>query len=317
MRFLCIILCFFSTGAFANDKPFGMWLSEFKAEARAQGISQATIDEAFTGTAPIARIIELDRKQPEGTKTLSEYLEGAVNMTRIVQGKEMLVNNAELLAKVEATYGVDKEVIVALWGIETNYGENTGNFSVVTALATLAYDGRRSDYFRTELLNALRIIDADHIEASAMDGSWAGAMGQCQFMPTSFLKYAVDFNQDGKRDIWSTQADVFASIANYLKSEGWQKDVPLALPINLPTGFDETLADIKTTRSLREWKAMGITYNDDSPLPDSDDQVSVILVGRDVDAVPYIVYDNFKVILKWNKSRYFATAVDMLSEEIR
>lgn len=316
MRFLWLFLVVFSFSASANDKPFDVWLSEFILEAGQVGVSKDTLNAAFAETAPISQIIELDRKQPEGTKTLSEYLDSAVSMKRIVDGKMLLADNLELLKKIEAEYGVDKEVIVALWGIETNYGENTGNFPVIDALATLAYDGRRSDYFRGELLNALKIIDAGHITAASMDGSWAGAMGQCQFMPTSFLKYAVDYDKDGKRDIWYTQADVFASIANYLKTEGWKKGEPLAMPINLPVGFDMALTDIAKTKPIREWKKLGVTYNDGSELTGNED-VSAIMVGKDADAVPYIVYNNFKVILKWNRSRYFATAVDMLSEELR
>ncbi len=317
MRFLWVFIAMMTaTPAMANDKPFGVWLSEFITQAKSEGVSDVTLNSAFANTAPIDRIIELDRKQPEGTKTLSEYLEGAVNMTRIVDGKSNLADNLDLLKKVENEFGVDKEIIVALWGIETNYGENTGNFSVVDSLATLAYDGRRSDYFRTELMNALKIIDADHITAAEMDGSWAGAMGQCQFMPTSFLKYAVDYDKDGKRDIWGTQADVFASIAHYLQSEGWVKGQPLAMPISLPANFDMALTDIKMTKPTSEWKKLGVTYNDGSALT-GDDEASVIMVGKDADQVPYIVYNNFKVILKWNRSRYFATAVDMLSEEIR
>ena len=317
MRFLWVILCLLPFTVFANDEPFGFWLKELKDEAAKAGISSQTLNSAFINTAPIDTIITLDRKQPEGTKTLPEYLEGAVSEARINEGREQLLANHKLLSEIEKKYGVDKEIIVALWGIETNYGAYTGSFSTVNALATLAYDGRRSDYFRAELLNALRIIDAGHITSEAMIGSWAGAMGQCQFMPTSFLKYAVDYNHDGKRDIWGTQADVFASIANYLSNEGWTKGAPLALPINLPANFDMSLTDISQTKAIHEWTKLGVTYNDDSVLPNENTQTSVIMVGKDADAVPYLVYDNYKVILKWNRSRYFATSVDMLAEEIR
>jgi membrane-bound lytic murein transglycosylase B len=317
MRIALFFILLFSTPALANDLPFGLWLAEFEAEARMQGVSRATIDAALSDAAPIPSIIALDRKQPEGTKTLPEYLENVISDARISEGKRLLAENDAVLSAIEDKYDVDKQVIVALWGIETSYGENTGNYSIVNALATLAYDGRRSEFFRKELLNALKIIDAGHITAEAMDGSWAGAMGQCQFMPTSFLKYAVDYDGDGKRDIWNTREDVFASIAHYLESEGWEKGGDLAMPINLPEGFDVALADIKQTKTHREWKKLGVTYNDGGALPDDSKEASVILVGRDADAVPYIVYNNFKVILHWNKSRYFATAVDMLAEEMR
>lgn len=317
MRILWFLLLFIPSIALANEEEFGIWLLKFQEEALAAGISKKTLDEAFAETTPIPQVIALDRKQPEGTKTLPEYLENVINDKRISEGRRLLEENRALLGQVEKEYGVDKEVIVALWGIETSYGENTGNYSIIDSLATLAYDSRRSDFFRKELINALKIVDADHISVDEMSGSWAGAMGQCQFMPTSFLKYAVDYNKDGKRDIWSTTEDVFASIAHYLQSEGWKHGGELAMPVNLPPDFDMSLTDIAKTKPTSEWKKLGVTYNDGSALVDNALPASVILVGKDADAVPYIVYDNYKVILKWNRSRYFATAVDMLSEEIR
>ncbi len=316
MRFLCVLLLLLSTPAFATEESFDSWLAGFKKDALAKGIKAKTIDDALAKTAPIADVIKLDRKQPEGTKTLTEYLEVVLNSNRIEEGKKQLADNAKILAKIEKEFGVDKEVIVALWGIETSYGENTGNYSIVDVLATLAYEGRRRDFFHDELINALKILDDGHIALEEMSGSWAGAMGQCQFMPSSFLLYAVDYNKDGKRDIWSSTDDVFASIANYLKSEGWKHGGEIAMPINLPENFDMKLTDIKTTKTTHQWRELGVTYNDDSKLVDNALPASVIMVGRDADAVPYIVYDNYKVILKWNRSRYFATAVDMLSEEM-
>ena len=236
-----------------SDAVFNQWLKGVKKEARSKGISQATIDEALTGIAHDSRVIRLDRRQPETKLTLEEYLTKVISDQRIARGREMLAQHRELLEPISKQYGVAPEFIVALWGIETSYGSNTGSFSIVESLATLAYDGRRSAYFRGELMNALRIIDEDHISAYDMEGSWAGAMGQCQFMPSSFLNFAVDHNGDGKRDIWNTEADVFASIANYLSKHGW---------------------------------------NDDKA-------------------------NQFNVILKWNRSRYFATAVMQIAERIR
>lgn len=204
-----------------NLQPFGLWLEELKKDALAQGISAKTLEEALADTAPIDRVIELDRTQPESTLTLEEYLEKVVTEARVQQGRELFAEHRELLKKIGGQYGVSPRYILALWGIETNYGGNTGNFSVIDALATLAYDGRRSEFFRDELLKALTIIDQDHIRAIDMDGSWAGAMGQCQFMPSSFLRFAVDYDGDGRRDIWNSPPDIFASIANYLHESGW------------------------------------------------------------------------------------------------
>ncbi len=241
----------------SEQKPFTEWLEELRAEAIEKGISAQTLNNAFEDIKPLKTVVYLDRKQPEHKITIEEYLEKTFTSYRIQNGKRELSENRELLGTVTKKYSVPENVIVALWGMETSYGENTGNFNIISALVTLAYDGRRSEFFREELFNALKIMDAEKMSVEDFQGSWAGAFGQCQFMPSSFLKYAVDFDGDGKRDIWYTQADVFASIANYLHSEGWNPD--------------ETIEE-----------------------------------GS----------NNFKVLLKWNRSRYFATAIGKLAEAI-
>lgn len=317
MRILGFLMCLLATPAFANEMPYDSWLAAFKKEAATQGISSKTLDSAFSEKQPIADIIRLDRKQPEGTKTLYEYLEIVISDRRIADGIVRHSEHQSLLKKIEQEYGVDSEAIIALWGIETNYGENTGNYSVVDALATLAYDGRRSDYFRGELLNALKIIDAGNVTSDAMFGSWAGAMGQCQFMPSSYLRYAVDHNKDGKRDIWWTTEDVFASIANYLKSEGWKQGGEIAMPVILPANFSDTLMGHKIMRTTSEWSALGVKYNDGSKLVDNGESASIVMIGSGSEEVPYIVYNNYKVLLRWNRSGYFVTGVDMLMEAIR
>ncbi len=205
----------------ANPTDFRTWLAELRSEAARQGISQRTIDGALAGVAPIPRVLELDRRQPESTMTFAQYRDRVINNDRVEQGRQRLVQNRDLLARVTERYGVPARFIMALWGMETSYGANMGGFKIVDALATLAYDGRRSQFFRTELLAALRILDQGHIAPERMLGSWAGAMGQSQFMPSSFLQYAVDFDGDGRRDIWTSQPDVFASAANYLARNGW------------------------------------------------------------------------------------------------
>lgn len=304
-------------GEHANPQPFTLWLQEFKNEASTKGIRADMLEEAFATTSPIERIIELDRKQPEGRTTLAKYLRGAVNSGRIATGSEMLAEYRELLAAISKKYGVQPEFIIALWGIETSFGTYTGDFSIVDALATLAYDGRRSTYFRGQLIYALQIAQSENIPASEMLGSWAGAMGQCQFMPESFIKYAVDYNGDGKRDIWDTQEDVFASIANYLHTEGWNPGEDWGFPVSLPAGFDTKLADIKQTKPIKEWQRLGVRQEGGESLPTGYGDVSLILVGEGADAVPHIVTSNYKVILKWNRSRFFATAVGNLSDQIK
>ena len=230
-------------------EDFNLWVQSFKQEARAKGISQRTLDQAFSNVTPIPRVIELDRKQPEGKLTFAQYYDRVINKNRIAQGRRLYREHKTLLDQVSAQYGVQLQYIVALWGIETSYGNNTGGFGVVRSLATLAHDGRRSKFFRKELFNALKIIDEGHISAKAMQGSWAGAMGQNQFMPSSFHAYAVDGNGDGKRDIWKTLPDVFASTANYLAKSGWRGDERWGRRVVLPKGFVKSNASLKIKKS--------------------------------------------------------------------
>ena len=206
------------------DEGFASWLAAYKKRALRSGISEQTINDSITISKPIAKVIALDKKQPEHKLTMEEYMANVINNARIEKGRQLMQDNAEVLADVSQRFGVEPEFIVALWGMETSYGKNTGGFGIVNALATLAYEGRRREFFESELTSALLIIEQGHISASEMKGSWAGAMGQCQFMPSSYLAYAIDYNQDGKTDIWNSKKDVLASIANYLYTVGWSKD---------------------------------------------------------------------------------------------
>ncbi len=299
----------------AQSQPWDQWLQEVRAEAAAKGIGQATLESALTGIQPIPRVIELDRRQPEFTLTFQQYMDRVVSPQRVKRGRQLLAENRALLAQVESKYGVPAKYVVALWGIETDFGRLTGGFDVVPALASLAYDGRRSAYFRKELMNALTIIDQGHITAAAMKGSWAGAMGQSQFMPSSFLNYAQDFDGDGRRDIWSTRADVFASAANYLATEGWNKDQTWGRPVKLPKGFDSSLVGLDKKKPLDEWAKLGVRAADGGPLPKVDLQASLIL-AQDGKGPPFLVYDNFRVFLHWNRSNLFALAAGHLADRI-
>ena len=295
---------------------FGAWLTDLRAEAAAKGISAPTLDAALNGIEPIPRVIELDRKQPEFTLTFADYMKRVVSQDRIAKARRNFSENKALLTKIGRQFGVQPRFIVALWGIETDFGRLTGGFSVVPALATLAFDGRRSAYFRKELLNALKIIDGGHITAEAMKGSWAGAMGQCQFMPSSFLNFAVDADGDGRKDIWTTKADVFGSAANYLARSGWRDDLTWGRPVRLPAGFDPALADLKVRKPLSEWQRLGVRRADGRDLPTRDLPASVIL--PDGPGGPaFVVYDNFEAILKWNRSTYFASAVGSLADALK
>ncbi len=296
-------------------EPFEDWLEALKTEALASGISAPTLERAFADVRPIPRVIELDRRQPEFTLTFEEYLERVVPPLRVEKGRTRLAEYGDLLARVGAAYGVQPRFIVALWGIETDFGRITGGFNVIGALATLAYDGRRSAFFRTELLNALMILEQGHITAERMVGSWAGAMGQSQFMPSSFLSRAVDFDGDGRRDIWDTKADVFASAANYLKRAGWRDDQTWGRKVRLPAKLDRSVAEQKTVLRLSEWQARGVRRVDGGDLPSRDLRARLVLPGGD-DGPAYLVYGNYEAILRWNRSNYFAVAVGSLADRI-
>jgi len=300
----------------AAAEGFPEWRAALRAEALSKGISAAVFDQAFTDIQPIERVIELDRRQPEFTLTLDSYLNKVVSGTRVGKAREMLALHRDILAEVSEKFAVQPRFIVALWGIETNFGQHTGGFPVIGALASLAYDGRRSAYFRKELLNALQIIEEGHISAGDMRGSWAGAMGQSQFMPSSFLSYAYDYNKDGRRDIWTTKEDVFASIANYLHSVGWRDDMTWGRRVKLPASVNGAeLSDKKTKMNMSQWRALGLTNADGSALPQRELVSRLVVPDRGAGAA-YIAYANYENILKWNRSNYFAIAVGTLADLI-
>ena len=300
----------------AADQSFDQWLNGAKAEARSNGISEDIIRRAFTGVTPVPRIIELDRKQPEGTMTFAKYRKRIINDARVAQGQRLLKKHSAELAKASAKYGVPPQYIVALWGIETSYGNNTGGFSVVQALSTLAHDGRRSAFFRKELMNALKILNEGHISPESMKGSWAGAMGQNQFMPSSFHAYAVDGNGDGKRDIWTSLPDVFASTANYLSTSGWREDERWGRAVKAPANIPDRYRGLDYKASLATWKSLGVTLPGGGALPQADG-IQASLVQPDGKAGPaYLAYKNYRVIMRWNKSTYFATSVGLLADAI-
>lgn len=295
---------------------FQQWLSELRADARREGVTDRTIDTTLISVQPIARILELDQRQPERTISFDTYLSRAITPARIRKAREKLKTHRAILERVGRHYGVQPRFIVALWGMETDFGGNMGGFKVVDALATLAYDGRRSAFFRAELLKALRIIDEGHITPDRMLGSWAGAMGQCQFMPSSFFRFAQDYDGDGRRDIWGTQADVFASAANYLKTVGWNPNQTWGRAVRLPKGVDSAAwAGLDKFQPLSVWAKRGLRAADGKPLPKSALDAALVLpdgpTGRG-----FLVYGNYRTIMDWNRSTYFATAVGILADHI-
>lgn len=310
-----LALCLAAAPAAANEQSFDAWRGALRHEALESGVSAATFDLAFAGVQPIPRIIELDRSQPEFTMTFQQYLERVVPQSRIDTARTKLHENRALLEEIGKKYGVQPRFIVALWGIESDFGRRTGDFSVVASLATLAYDGRRSSFFRKELLEALHILEERHVSASRMIGSWAGAMGQNQFMPSSFRQFAVDYDGDGRRDIWSTQADIFASIANYLGSYGWKPDQTWGRPVRLPSGFDANLVSLEVEKPISAWQRLGVRTISGDDLPSRDLMASVVQPDG-AGGAAYLVYENYKKIMRWNRSTFFATAVGQLADYI-
>lgn len=296
------------------DADFETWLRGFKAEARGKGIAERTLSAAFDRLTPNPRVVELDRKQPEGRITFARYYQNTVTDTRVRKGAALMAENADVLRRVAGTYGVPSRVVVALWGVETSFGANTGKFSIVRSLATLAYEGRRAEFFRGELMNALQIMEEEHYSPEKLIGSWAGAMGQCQFMPSSYLKWAVDFDGDGHRDIWATRADVFGSAANYLKQNGWIPGEGWGRPVSVPPGIAKSLTGLEVKKKLSEWQALGVRLRDGSSLPVADLSASLINPGEE--GAYWLVYDNFRVIMRWNRSTYFALSVLSLADQI-
>ncbi len=305
-----------ATAMAAEPPSFAAWLAAFRAEAGQAGLTEATLARTLHGLEPLPEVVEKDRRQPESKLTFRDYIGRIVSEQRVARGRALLREHEPLLARIAADYQVPPEVVVALWGIESNYGDRTGSYPVIAALATLAYEGRRAQLFRSELLHALRIVQEGHIEPARMTGSWAGAMGQNQFMPSSFTRLSVDYDGDGRRDIWQSLPDVLASIANYLAKAGWNGKHTWGREVNLRAAAAVAPVDgLKVKKSLPEWQNLGVRRADGHDLPPVALQAS--LVTTDDGAGPaYLVYDNFRVLMTWNRSTYFALTVGELADLI-
>jgi membrane-bound lytic murein transglycosylase B len=301
--------------AAAAPEDFGLFLEGVRRDALAAGIRAGTVDFALRYARFLPHVIELDRRQPERVMSFAEYLDKVVTPQRIADARRHLADNRRLLDDIFERYGVDPPVIVALWGVETDFGKVTGNYWVVSSLATLGYQGRRSLYFRHELIAALRILDEGDVRADHMLGSWAGAMGQCQFMPSTFLRYAVDYDGTGRRDIWGDRADVLASIANFLARLGWRAGESWGHEVVLPGDFDPQLAGLATRQPVAAWRRLGVRSGDGAALPEEEDEASLVLPGG-AGGPAYLVFNNFRVIMRWNRSTYFATAVGSLIDDM-
>ncbi len=316
-KLLVALVLLFSYTAFAADPAgFPAYVEQLKLEAREQGFTTDTIERAFADATFYERAVSADRNQPEFKLTLDTYLPKAVPDWKVKQGIEMYEKHRDLLEAIGEQYGVQPRFIVALWGVETNFGRFTGNFKVVSALATMAYEGRREAFFKKQLMQALQIIEAGHIEPDAMRGSWAGAMGQTQFMPSSFLAYAVDYDKDGKIDVWNSQGDVFASAANYLATAGWDKSKTWGRQVRLPENFNLELAGRDKKRSLAEWQALGVRRYDGGDLPTRDIEAGLV-IPDDENGRVFLSYQNWDVLMDWNRSNYFVVVVGHLADRIQ
>ena len=307
--------------------PFADWLADLRKEALARGITERTVEAALTGVEPLPVVVERDKAQPERTLTIDEYLKRRVDRKTVRTARDMARRHASVLKKVSAQYGVPPAVIVAVWGLESNFGRFSGVRPTIAALATLAYDNRRAAMFREELFAALQMIDRGDIDLAKMKGSWAGAMGQPQFMPSSYLKYAEDFDRDGARDIWGSTTDVFASIANFLKQSGWTpgarwgaavtlaagsaKRIEEAAP--LPSQGCEAVRQMPSGLALARWRELGVHVTSRHTPPGPTTLASLVHAGTR----NFLVFDNYSVLLRYNCAHAYALAVGLLADQIQ
>jgi membrane-bound lytic murein transglycosylase B len=299
----------------AAPEGFQNFLAGLRADARRAGISSVTLDRAFAGVQPNQKVLERDRHQPEFTMTWAQYRALLITDQRIANGRAAYAQSRTLLERVRDRFGVDPGVITGIWGLESSFGVGMGDFHVIEALATLAWEGRRTSFFRGELIAALRILDHGDVSPGHMLGSYAGAMGQPQFMPSSYLRYAVDFEGHGRRDIWTSKPDVLGSIANYLAQSGWRGGEPWGQPVALPASLDRIATGRDERRPVGEWARLGVRPTDGRPLPRGDASAAVLLPdGRSGEA--FLVYANFAAIRRYNPSDYYALAVGLLGDAL-
>jgi len=297
-----------------QQQAFERWVANFRISAGAAGIDEATLNVAFANARYLPRVVELDRAQPEFTRPVWSYLDSAVSPQRVALGQDRWLQYRAQIGTAAARYGVAPEILVAIWGVESNYGSNFGSIPTIDALATLGFEGRREDWARGQLLAALRILQSGDIDRAQMMGSWAGAMGQTQFLPSVFLANAVDADGDGRRDIWGSMADVMASTANFLARSGWQAGQPWGVEVRLPPGFDVGRADAALRQPSALWAGKGVQTIDGAPLPQFA-QASVMLPAG-ADGPAFLVGPNFRVILRYNNSTSYALAVGLLAQRL-
>ncbi len=299
--------------ALANT-DYQSWLSDFRQSAAKSGISKRTLDATLNGLTPNKRVLELDRRQPEFSLTFWKYLNGSISDRRIKRGRDLMKKHAALFNKVHQKYGVQPRFLVAFWGLETNFGDYTGKFPLIQSLSTLAHDERRREFFTKQLMAALELMDRGDIPYD-VKASWAGAMGYCQFMPTTYKAYAVDGDGDNKRNMWKSLPDVFYSAANFLSQSGWQPGETWGREVKIPASLNLDFTGLGTKKHISEWAKLGVKNIDGKPLPEADIQASLIIPSG-YKGPAFLVYENFRTILDWNRSNFYAIAVGHLADRL-
>jgi membrane-bound lytic murein transglycosylase B len=313
-RIVALLMMCLAHQTMAAQMNWSSWVADVRKEALAQGISAATFDAAFADIhEPSRQVKGLARSQPEHRLTYERYLNSRVDAYRITIGRKLYQKNRAIADEIAAHFGVDPCFIMSFWGMETSYGSYMGNFPVIKSLATLAYDSNRPAFFHKELFLALRILNDGHVTLDRFKGEWAGASGQPQFLPSSWVKYAVDYDGDGHKNIWDSKPDVFASIANYMKLNGWRTGEPWAIYVKLPAQFDKSLEGKSIVKPVREWNALGVRTSHGEPLPHPELEASIVQPNG---GPVFLAYPNYKMILRYNNSIYYAGAVGYLADKI-
>ena len=303
-----------------TPEVYTKWLNALKEEMIERGISEKTIDLAYGENDyyhPDPEVVKIDRKQIEFVLTSTEYLNRVVNAQRVAKAREKYKQLYPLFKDMEEKYGVQINYLIAFWGMETNFGQNFGNYEVIDALTTLSYDKRRPKFFKEELFQALKIIDKWQVEPKQMEGSWAGAMGHFQFMPSTFNAYAVDYNGDGKIDIWHSFEDAIASAANYLSSMGWKPGQDWGMKVSLPWNFDYAMSGRDVKKTVKEWRKIGVKTKNNKQLELPDDEIVSIILPEGRKGAAYLIRENFRKIMNWNRSENYALAIGMLADYIK
>ncbi|MGB1360499.1 MAG: lytic murein transglycosylase [Alphaproteobacteria bacterium] len=302
---------------FANPVSFEDWKIGFAKRAKAKGVSEATLQKSFYHIKRLPKVIVYDRRQPEFSRTFGQYITSALSQTRTKRARAMYKKHKKTLDKIAKKYGVQPRFLVAFWGLETNFGRHVGKMDIVRSLATLSHDLRRAKFFENELILALKIMQNGHIKGKTFYGSWAGAFGQTQFMPSTFTAYAVDGNGDGVKDLWGSFDDIFASSSNFLKSVGWKRDETWGRQVKINNdNFDWALTGHKTKKTLKQWADLGVVKYDGSNLDTSFKGKASIIIPAGANGPKFLVYNNFRRILNWNRSDFYALAVGLLADDI-